>query len=137
MAKIDFITLGKIIFGEKEFASRDKYHLVSDEEKDSAFFKLNRKFAIKYLKQAQFFNNKNINKASAIDVWYQIFYTTKGTPDWWWKTKQTTTVKIKSNINANDLKIIKDHYDLNENDINFLTKYFNEKLKEEIKRNKK
>ena len=69
MVKIDFITLANIIFKDK-----NKYNYVSDEEKDSAFFKLNRKFAYKYLKQAQFFNNKNINTSSAIDIWYQIFY---------------------------------------------------------------
>ena len=53
MVKVDFITLANIIFKDK-----DKYKYVSDEEKESNFFILNRKFAINYLKQAQFFNNK-------------------------------------------------------------------------------
>ena len=84
MAKVDFITLANIIFKNK-----DKYKFVSDEEKEESFFKLNRKFAFKDIKKAQFFNNKNIDRASSIDVWYQIFYkTTNGTPSWWWKTKQ-------------------------------------------------
>jgi len=131
MAKIDFITLANIIFKDK-----DKYHFVTDEEKENNFFVLNRKFAIKYLKQAQFFNNKNIDKPSAIDLWYQIFYkTTKGTPDWWWKTKQKT--KTKSNISNADLKLIKRFYDLSDKDIDFLTNFYNEKLKEDIERIKR
>ena len=91
MAKVDFITLSNIIFKDKE-----KFKFVSDEEKETNFFMLNRKYAFKYLKQAQFFNNKNIDRASAIDVWYQIFYkTTNGTPAWWWKTKANPKEKSK------------------------------------------
>ena len=55
MAKVDFITLANIIFKDK-----DKYKYISDEEKEANFFILNRKFAFHFLKQAQFFNNKNI-----------------------------------------------------------------------------
>jgi len=131
MAKIDFITLANIIFKDK-----NKYSYVTDEDKENNFFMLNRKFAMKYLKQAQFFNNKNIDKPSAIDIWYQIFYkTTNGTPDWWWKTKQT--IKQKSDISKNDLKLVKDFYNLKDKDIDFLIQYENEKLKEDIKRLKK
>lgn len=131
MAKIDFITLANIIFKDKE-----KYKFVSDEEKETNFFVLNRKFAIKYLKQAQFFNSKNVDKPSALDLWYQIHYkTTNGTPSWWWKTKQST--KLKSEFSNNDLKLIKTHHNISDNDINFLIKFNSDKLKEEIKRLKK
>lgn len=133
MAKVDFITLANIIFKDK-----NKYEYVSDEEKENNFFILNRKYAIKYLKQAQFFNNKNIDKASAIDVWYQVFYkTTNGTPDWWWKTSQKSKEKIKSEFTAADLKFIKEYYQLTDNDIKFLVKYCSDKLKLDIKRLKK
>jgi hypothetical protein len=131
MAKVDFITLANTIFKDK-----NKYKFISDEEKETNFFVLNRKFAFKYLKQAQFFNVKSINKASALDLWYQIFYkTTKGTPTWWWKTKQAT--KPKSEFNNVDLKLIKQYYNITNNDINFLIKFYSEKLKEDIKRIKK
>ena len=133
MAKIDFITLANIIFKNK-----DKYKYVSDEEKEINFFVLNRKFALKYLKQAQFFNNKNIDKPSAIDIWYQVFYkTSNGIPQWWWKTKQTQASKVSSDFNINDLKLIKKHYNLKDRDIEFLIKYYNEKLKKDIIRLKK
>jgi hypothetical protein len=131
MAKIDFITLANIIFKDK-----NKYKFISDEEKESNFFKLNRKFAFKYLKQSQFFNNKNIDRSSSLDIWYQIFYkTTNGTPKWWWQTKQAT--KPKNEFSSKDLKLIKEHYNINDNDINFLVKFYDEKLKNDIKRLKK
>ena len=133
MAKIDFITLANIIFKDK-----NKYKFVSDEEKEASFFMLNIKYAIKYLKQAQFFNNKNIDRASAIDIWYQVFYkTTNGTPPWWWKTNQKPKDKQKSDFNNTDIKLIKEYYNINNKDIDFLIKFYSDKLKEDIKRLKK
>jgi hypothetical protein len=134
MAKIDFITLSNIIFKNKE---KEKYQYVSDEEKESNFFMLNRKFAIKYLKQAQFFNNRNVDKSSAIDIWFRIFKnTTYDTPSWWWKSKQTKN-KPKSEFASSDLKIIKDYYELTNADIKFLITYYKDILKDDIKRLKK
>ena len=131
MAKVDFITLGNIIFKDKH-----KYKFVTDEEKEANFFMLNRKYAIKFLKQAQFFNNKNVNRASAIDIWYQVFYKiTNGTPAWWWKTK--VEPKPKSEFVNADIKLVKSHYDITDSDIKFLIKFYPEKLKEDIKRLKK
>jgi hypothetical protein len=131
MAAVDFITLANIIFKNKT-----KYKFVLDEEKENCFFMLNRKFAIKYLKQSQFFNNKNVDRPSALDIWYQIFYkTTNGTPDWWWKTKQQP--KTKSEFSNIDLKLVKEYYDIKDRDINFLIKFKSEELKEDIKRIKK
>ena len=131
MVKVDFITLANIIFKDK-----DKYKFVSDEEKETNFFMLNRKYAIKFLKQAQFFNNKNVNKASAMDIWYQVFYkTTNGTPQWWWKTK--VEAKPKSEFINADIKLVKSYYDITDSDIKFLIKFQPEKLKEDIKRLKK
>ena len=129
MAKVDFITLANIIFKNK-----DKYKFVSDEEKEESFFKLNRKFAFKDIKKAQFFNNKNIDRASSIDVWYQIFYkTTNGTPSWWWKTKQIIK-QNKSDFTSAEIKMIKKVYDINNKDVEFLIKFFNEKLKKDIEK---
>jgi len=132
MAKVDFITLSNIIFKNKE-----KYKHITDEEKENNFFILNRKYAFKYLKQAQFFNNKNINRASAMDIWFQIFYkTTNGTPDWWWNSNKKTK-KEKPIFLNNDIKLIKEYYNLTNKDIEFLTMFYKDKLKEDIKRLKK
>jgi len=89
-----------------------------------------------YNGEAKFFNYKDIDKSSAIDIWYQIFYkTSKGTPAWWWKTKQPS--KPKSEFNNNELKMIKQFYKFSDKDIEFLIKYYPEKLKDDIKRIKK
>lgn len=134
MSKIDFITLSNIIFKDKS-----KYKFVTDQEKEDNFFKLNRKFAYAYLKQAQFFNNKNIDKSEALDIWYHLFYNkTKDVPNWWWKTKQTKNTKIiKSEFSDSDIKLIKSYYNINDNDINFLIHYYSEKMKNDILRIKK
>jgi len=133
MAKVDFITLANIIFKDKE-----KYKFVTDDEKKDAFFVLNRKFAYKDLRKAQFFNNKNINKSSSLDIWNQFFYgSTNGTPDWWWKTKNPSKNKIKSEFSNNDITLIKDYYEIKNNDIQFLIKYYSQDLKDDIKRLKK
>jgi len=133
MAKVDFITLANIIFKDK-----DKYKFITDDEKKDAFFVLNRKFAYKDIRKAQFFNNKNIDKSSSLDIWYQIFYgTTNGTPDWWWKTKQPSKNKIKSEFNNNDINLIKDYYEIKNSDVEFLIKYYSKDLKDDIKRLKK
>ena len=83
-------------------------------------------------------NNKNIDRASAIDIWYQVFYkTTNGTPPWWWKTNQKPKDKQKSDFNNTDIKLIKEYYNINNKDIDFLIKFYSDKLKEDIKRLKK
>jgi hypothetical protein len=131
MAKVDFITLANIIFKDK-----DKYKFVTDEEKEASFFMLNRKYAFKYLKQAQFLNDKSTDRASAIDLWYQIFYkTSNGTPAWWWKAK--ADAKPKSEFTNADFKLVKEFYGLSSSDMNFLVKYSKDKLKLDIKRIKK
>jgi hypothetical protein len=133
MAKVDFITLANIIFKDKS-----KYKYISDEEKEDCFFKLNQKFAFRDIKKAQFFNFKNVERSSALDIWFQVFYKeTNGIPKWWWKTKQVSKIKVESNFNNNDLKLIKEYYQITDNDVDFLIKYYDEKLREDIKRLKK
>ena len=129
---IDFVTLANIIFKEK-----DKYKFVTDEEKENAFFILNRKFALKDIKKAQFFNSKNVDRASAIDIWFHIFYNVKGLPNWWWKTKQNTIKKEKPKFSKDDIKLLKDFYELTDRDIDFLIKYQEDDMKENIKKIKK
>jgi hypothetical protein len=135
MAKVDFITLSNIIFKDKS-----KFKYVTPDEKEDNFFILNRKFAFKYLKQAQFFNNKNIDKSSAVDIWFNFFYKiTNGTPQWWWKTKSNSknVNKIKSIFSNTDIKLVKEFYSMTDNDVKFLSSYFQEDLKKDISRIKK
>lgn len=130
---IDFITLGNIIFKDKE-----KYKFITDEDKERNFFILNRKFGFKDIRKAQFFNHKDIDKATALDIWFNVFTNTKDIPVWYWKTKANkTTTKKPSNFKKEDLDNLKSKYNLKDNDVHFLIEHFEDDVKKKIKTIKK
>lgn len=129
---IDFISLGNIIFKDK-----DKYKFVTNEDKERNFFILNRKFAYKDIKKAQFFNNKNIDKSSSLDVWFGIFGNTTNIPGWYWQTKAKKTPTIKPKFKKEEIEDLMDRYNLSKKDIDFLILYYEEEMKQTIKRLKK
>lgn len=129
---IDFISLGNIIFKDK-----DKYQFITNEDKEKNFFILNRKFAYKDIKKAQFFNNKNIDKSSSLDIWFSLFNNTTNIPSWYWQTKANKTTKAKPKFKKDEVDDIIERYDLSDKDIDFLILYYEEEMKETIKRLKK
>jgi hypothetical protein len=129
--KVDFIQVVDLIF-----KNRSKYKVLSDEDKINTFFMVNRKFAVKYIKEAEFLNNKFIDKASALDTWYNYFSDARGIPGWYWSKSTKEKEKIKKIPSADKQDFI-DRNDLNENDYNFLEKHFKEEVEEEIKKIKK
>ena len=68
MSKKSFIEVGNIIFNDK-----NSWNTVTDEEKELNFFILNKKFSLGFPKQAMFFNDKNIDKATVMDIWFNYF----------------------------------------------------------------
>ncbi len=116
------------------FKKKDDYKNLSDEDKEKAFFMINRKFARAYPSHAQFFNNKSINRASSVDIWYHFFIKKRvqGTPDWYW-FKQTTK-KEKSIATKDDVQFLMNLYDIREYDIDFLIKHYPEDVIEELKK---
>lgn len=131
---IDFITISNVIFKEKE---KNKYKFITDEDKEKNFFILNRKFAYKDIKKAQFFNNKNISKPSSLDVWFNIFSNTTNIPNWYWQSKTKKIKKITSKFKKEELEDLKFRYNLNDIDMDFLILYYEENLKQTIKKLKK
>jgi len=129
---IDFISLGNIIFKDK-----DKYKFITDNDKEKNFFILNRKFAYKDIKKAQFFNNKNLDRSSSLDIWFAIFGNTTNIPDWYWKTKAKKSIKIKPKFKKDEIDDLMERYNINERDIDFLILYYEGELKKTIKRLKK
>ena len=129
---IDFISLGNIIFKNK-----DKYKFITDNDKEKNFFILNRKFAYKDIKKAQFFNNKNLDRSSSLDIWFAIFGNTTNIPDWYWKTKAKKSIKIKPKFKKDEIDDLMERYNINERDIDFLILYYEGELKKTIKRLKK
>jgi len=129
---IDFISLGNIIFKNK-----DKYKFITDNDKEKNFFILNRKFAYKDIKKAQFFNNKNLDRSSSLDVWFAIFGNTTNIPGWYWKTKAKKSIKVKPKFKKDEIDDLMERYNINERDIDFLILYYEDELKKTIKQLKK
>jgi hypothetical protein len=85
-----------------------------------------------YPKQANFFNNKNIDKATSMDIWFNFLSNQVRTPYWFWSgpTKKTAP-KIK------DWKYIQEYYQCSIEDIYYWCEMFPADVKSEIKRIKK
>lgn len=103
------------------FVNRNKYQYLTDDDKIDSFFIINKKFAKKYPVIAEYFNDKVVDKASAIDQWYEQFKDCKGIPAWYWSTKsKKEVVKIKK---EKDYDIISKRYGLSEEEIKFLIEF--------------
>jgi hypothetical protein len=103
----DFTHIVDFIFKKKE-----EYRKLSADEKEKNFFIINRKFARGFPTHAQFFNNKSIDKSTALDVWYQFFIKKRTTdiPSWYW-FKQSVK-KEKSLITKDDTEFLMKFYDI-------------------------
>lgn len=124
---MDFIEIVNRIF-----INKDLYASVSDEDKIAAFFIINRKFGKEFPEIARKFNNLSIDKASAIDMWFEHFKDIRRIPAWYWDPKgreKTGTKPKKGNYD-----IIKQRYELKDYDMNYLEKYYEEDLKDEMKK---
>jgi hypothetical protein len=118
------------------FKNKERYNDLSDKDKETFFFIINRKFAREYPVHAQFFNKKNSNKATAMDIWFSFFQKkgTIDTPKWYWFTKNTNTESVSSIITKKEIEYFMDYYDITEDDIMYLIKNHLDDFKEEIKK---
>jgi hypothetical protein len=124
--KIDFTHIVDFIF-----KNRNNYYKLTDEDKKKFFFIINRKFAAKYPLQADFFNSKFIDKDSALDVWYNYFNKMSNIPSWYW----TKTEKIKNNKFTNkEVELFKKYNEyFSDKDLDFIFKYFEDEVRDELK----
>lgn len=114
------------------FHNKRKYWEVTDEDKVKNFFIINQKFARNYPKIGQFFNDKNIDKSSALDRWFFFFENQHSIPQWYWGKKGNKGKKEK--IHGYELI---ERENLKENDIIFLNRNFKDELNQELKKIKK
>lgn len=121
---MDFKGLVNIMF----FAKND-WKQVSDADKESLFFIFNRYMAKKMPKQAQFFNDRSVDKATAMDVWFYQLRNERRLPQWFWPgpTKRKDP-PIK------EWQVVQEFWKLNINDIYILCDLFPDDFKAEIKR---
>ena len=122
---VNFITVADCIF-----VNKSKYKELTDEDKIGSFFILNRKFAKKYPKVAKFLNDKNIDKASAMDQWFNVFKGQQGIPGWYWSTKsKKDTPKVKKDKDYDQIAL---RYGLDKEELRFLTEYYQKDLDKDL-----
>lgn len=122
------------------FKTREKYDDIPDDDKIRNFFIVNRSFAREFPAHAQFFNKKESDKASAMDIWYSFVHKKRynNIPKWWsWgksKTKGKKTESFSSIIKKDEIKYLCDFYDITEEDVKYLLINHKDAVKEEIKK---
>jgi hypothetical protein len=117
---------------DRIFINKQKYNELTDEDKINAFFILNRKFAKKYPKVAQFLNYKSVDKSFAMDQWFNVFKNQQGIPGWYWSTKsKKDTLKAKK---EKDYDKIQQRYELSKEEMKFLKEFFRDDLDNDLKR---
>ena len=57
------------------FKKRDDWRFLTDKQKDTYFFIINRNLSKRYTEQAQLLNLKNIDKVVGMELWYQFMKT--------------------------------------------------------------
>lgn len=116
------------------FIHKNRWLQITNYEKEQFFFIFNRFMSKQYPSQAQFFNKKEIDKASAMDIWFNFLSKEHRVPYWFWRGKtKKITPKTK------EWKIVYDFYegDLSIDDILLFEEIDIKELKDEIKRLKK
>ena len=84
-----------------------------------------------------FSNDKNIDKSSALDVWYHFFIKQRTTniPDWYWF--KLSGKKDKSILKRDEEEFFLEFYDLKREDLKFLIDYHPDEIMEEVKKFRK
>lgn len=125
----DFIQIVDSIFVNKQH-----YKNISDEDKITSFYKINKKFSIKYPDIAKFFNDHNIDKASSIDLWNLKFKKEKNIPSWYWAKSPFNANEHKLSIfSESDKRSLVEEFELSEHEFGFLKDNFSDELDYELK----
>lgn len=84
---VTILFTGKAVFENKSTGEKNNYTYedLTDEQKESNFFIVNRYLAKKYPKQSQYFNDYNQDKATAMDIWNLMIKKERQLPFWFWK----------------------------------------------------
>jgi len=121
---------------------RSNYRKLSLKDKEDNFFIINRLLSKKYTIFANKLNLKNIDKSLALDVWF-IFLggeIKNGNIDfrfWKWFWSKSPKEKIDNNLSEKDNKYLIERLDIDQEDLNFLLKFYEEDVMDEMKYFKK
>ena len=110
------------------FKNRSNWKWVTDEQKETYFFIINRHFSKKYPEKSQLLNLKNIDKVSSLDLWF-YFMKDKPYPSWFWSKSEKTT---KSEITDKDYKLLLLKLKIKDCDLDYLIENSPDFIKEEL-----
>lgn len=110
------------------FRNKSDWKWVTDEQKETYFFIINRMMSKKYPTKSQLFNIKNIDKISCMNLWYQ-FMLDKPYPKWFWSKSK----KESSKISEKDYKLLLSKLKIKDLDLDYLIEKHPDFIKEELK----
>ena len=119
------------IIGDALFKNKKDWFNISDETKSLALFVFNQRLSKHFPKQAQLLNNKNVNKASAMDAWFYHLKDTRYMPTLW--SKSDGKKKEKDIISKKDKAFLREKLDLHEDDLEFLITNDLDEILDELK----
>lgn len=112
------------------FNNRREWKNITDDEKEYCFFIFNRYLTKEYPEKALLLNDKNIDKAMAMDIWYKFFETNK-LPKYFWS--KSTFTKEKSVYTDKEIKTLLEKLNISKEELNILVESYPELIKEELK----
>jgi cupin superfamily acireductone dioxygenase involved in methionine salvage len=118
----------------------ENYYELSFEDKEAYFFILNRYFSKIYPEKAQLLNDKLVDKASCMDIWFEFMKSQPYPKDFWSKSenvankKEKDVKKAEKNLfSQKDLVSLQQKLKIRDEEMQILIKYHADEVKEEIK----
>lgn len=112
------------------FKERENWIFLTDKQKNTYFFIINRNLSKKYPEKAQLLNLKTIDKVAAMDLWY-YFMLDKPYPKWFWSKSEKKGDKPK--VTEKDFKLLIKKLKIKEKDLIYLIENHFDWIKEELK----
>jgi hypothetical protein len=116
------------LISDAMFTNKVNWKDVSDDEKESCFFIINRMFSKKYPEKSQLLNLKTIDKVTSMDLWYS-FMKEKPYPNWFWSKIEKVE---KSKIPDIDYKLLLQKLKIKDIDLDYLIEHHIDFIKEEL-----
>ena len=111
------------------FGKGNDWDYVTDEQKETFFFIINRNMSKKFPEKAQLLNSKTVNKVVAMDIWHN-FMLNQPYPKWFWSK---STKKLVENFNEKDYKLLIRKLNIKDIDLDYLIENNPEFINDELK----
>jgi len=111
------------------FKNKSDWQWVTDEQKETYFFIINRMMSKIYYEKAQLLNTKNIDKVSSMNLWYN-FFLDKPYPKWFWSKDKSSKKEL---ITQKDFKLLLHKLKIKDKDLKYLIDKHFDFIKDELK----